>query len=179
MQVEYTVKPGWRHRVNVRLVVFLAAIALPFIAIFYLWASEWASGGIHHHGNVIEVDLKAMGNFPFDDQNGRITDVPRRFRELDGKRVELKGKMYAGFGTTRATAFQFVYDVNKCCFGGPPRVQERVFVHVPPGQKAVPIYGIYDLVDVVGTLHVRPEKSAEGTITSVYDMDLESLKPLM
>ena len=46
--------------------------------------------------------------------------------------------MYAGGSAApKVPAFQLVYSIQKCCFGGPPRVQERVFVNAP-ASKPVP-----------------------------------------
>lgn len=174
MELDYRVKPRLRQRINFRLILFLAVVCVPCAWIGYIFANEYLTHGIHKHEGYVDVNLKQLGQFPFDKENGQLTDVPKEFRELDGKRVELKGKMYAGFSAySKVSSFEFVYDVNKCCFGGPPQVQERVFVH---SSQPVPLYGMYDLVDIVGNLHVRLKREAGGVITSVYDLDLESLK---
>ena len=181
MELDYQVKPsaGQRlKRINWRLVAFIGVFVLIFGSFFYVFASNVVTGGITRHDGYADVDLKAMGQFPFDEVNGKLTDVPKIYRELDGKRVVLRGKMYAGGAVVRATRFQFVYDVAKCCFGGPPRVQERVFVHLPAGMQPVEVMGPYDLMECTGKLHVRIERNAEGTVTSVYDMDLASIKPV-
>ena len=111
---------------------------------------------------------------------GTVNDVPKRYRALDGKRVLLKGFMYpltsAG---PKGAEFQFVYNINKCCFSGPPQVQERVFAHGAKG-RAVPLYRDV-LVELYGTLHVRVIREGEGAdaaILSVYDIDVESAKPV-
>ena len=58
--------------------------------------SPLLSGGITDHGSYAEVDLKALGYFPFDQRYGRTEDVPAKFRALDGRRVVMKGFMYSG-----------------------------------------------------------------------------------
>lgn len=177
MELDYQVKPSLRHRFNWRLIAFVGVFALIFGSFFYVFASSVVTGGISHHDGVAEVDLKAMGQFPFDDTNGLLTDVPRRFRELDGQRVLLRGKMWAGNNAGMARRFEFVYDVAKCCFNGPPRVQERVYVNLPQAMPPVEVMGPYDLMECTGKLHVRVQRNAEGTVTSVYDMEMESIRP--
>ena len=94
--------------------------------------------GIEWHGDYADVDLKAMGNFPFSPAAGTRDDVPARWRALDGKRVQLEGFMWSPVSAgTRGTEFQFVYNINICCIGGPPQVQERVFGYA---DREVPIF---------------------------------------
>ena len=175
MEVEYAIKPR-RRRINWRLLLFIAPFAAICGAVLYVVADEVMNKGVHDHGDYVAVELKPLGNFPFNPDADDTTAIPKQFRALDGRRVELEGKMYAGMtAASRVGAFQFVYDVNKCCFGGPPKVQERVFVH---SKQPVVLYGPYDLCRLVGKLHVRLERNDQGTVTSVYDLDLEKLNPI-
>ena len=81
--------------------------------------------------------------------------------------------MYAGRSAApEINDFQFVYSITKCCFNGPPLVQERVFAHTADGSR-VPYYG--DLVKIVGTLHVKVEKDA-GVVTSIYTIDVDNIE---
>lgn len=178
MALDYAVEPGLAQRIkpklqNWRLIVFVVALCVPFVWMGYTLLSESLSNGIHQHGSYTYADLKSLGQFPFNDQTGKLTDVPKDYRQLDGKRVELKGMMWtpASSGSNIAE-FQLVYNIQKCCFNGPPQVQERVFVHFHK-----PIHWYDQLADVTGTLHVRLKKNDMGTIYSVYDMDLENIQP--
>jgi hypothetical protein len=84
--------------------------------------------------------------------------------------------MFAGFSAAdEVNNFQFVYNIQKCCFGGPPRVQERVFITVP-NRGTVPYYG--QLVRCTGTLHVGVHKNDAGVADTVYTMDLQNASPL-
>ena len=118
---------------------------------------KFCHDGIHSHGDYSYVDLKSMGNFPFDARNGLLTDVPKDFRNLDGKGVELKGMMFSRSASYEVQSFEFVYNIAKCCFGGPPKVQERVFVRVPNNGK---VQLSSDQVDIIGKLHVRLHATA-------------------
>jgi hypothetical protein len=156
------------------MIAFLAIVSAFPLGIGYIGLKAAMTGGIEHHGNYDEVDLKAMGNFPFDEANGTIDSVPARWRQLDGKRVLFEGYMYASRSAApQITEFQFVYNITKCCFSGPPRVQERVFVHTRNDELVPYYYG--DLVKIVGTLHVKVEKDA-GIVTTVYTMDVDQVQ---
>jgi hypothetical protein len=162
-----------RGAISARLILFLAIVSFPFCWFGYVILNQTLTGGIQRHGDYSEVDLKSLGNFPLDGSNGSLNDIPSRWRDLNGKRVLLEGFMYApNAAGYQVNDFQFVYNISKCCFNGPPQVQERVFVTASKG--AVPYYS--DLVRVVGTLHVNVAKEA-GIIKSVYTLDLEKVDP--
>ncbi len=74
----------------------------------------------------------------------------------------------------QANEFQFVYNVNKCCFNGPPLVQERVYAH---SRNDMPIYSMFDCAKVVGILHVRVVRHKDGSIHSVFDLDVQHVAP--
>ena len=152
------------------IVVFsVLAVLIGYPAYSFIEAS--INGGAKKSGNVWQVDLKALGNFAFDENNGTINDVPKKWRDLDGKRVQLQGFQYAGnYAGDEIPDFQFVYNIQKCCFGGPPKVQERVFAH---SDKGVPNYAP-QFATLTGTLHVRP-KIVDGKVVSLYDLDIDSI----
>ena len=124
-------------------------------------------------GGYKEVNLKAMGNFVFDGQNGTVSDVPPQYRALDGQKVVLVGEMYSSVGAAEVSRFELVYSIAKCCFGGPPKVQERVFC-VVPNDGTVPILG--GQARVTGTLHVAAQKEGD-TINSLYTLDVHKVEP--
>ena len=83
--------------------------------------------------------------------------------------------MYAGNSAAdNINRFQFVYNIAKCCFGGPPKIQHFVHCKVLPKHTVDSFGGA--LVKTVGTLHVRVERDP-GTdyITGIYFMDVESV----
>jgi len=116
------------------------------------------------------VDLKALGNFIFYDQTGRTQDIPRRWRDLDGQRVELHGFMLQPL-TARPglQKYQLVYNVPTGFRR--PQVQEHVDVTAP---ASTPMFSEYDFVRVVGVLHVGVQRDQSGNVSSVFRMDVES-----
>jgi len=167
--------PARRPRINLRLVILLGILALPFLYFAYVIVDQALTGGVSKSGDVYSVDLKSLGSFPFDPVQDDDTSIPARWRELNGKKVALVGEMYAGGSAApRVPAFQLVYSIQKCCFGGPPRVQERVFVKAPPGE-GVTYY--YQPVKAVGTLHVGTRR-VDGQVVSVFEMDVDKVEPV-
>jgi hypothetical protein len=103
---------------------------------------------------------------------GTNDDIPKRYRQLDGKRVLLTGQMYEPYTAEgKIRAFTLVYSISNCCFNGPPKVQHFIQAIVPVGKS---VEYSPDFVDVVGTLHVGVE-SGEGHVQSVYRIDVEKV----
>ena len=167
--------PPRRRAINLRMIVMLALLGLPFLYFGYVIIDQAVSGGVKDHGDYVEVDLKTMGSFPFDAAQDDNSNVPEKWRKLDGRRVVLVGEMYAGGSAApKVDRFELVYSIQKCCFGGPPRVQERVFVNAP---KNNPVPFHWQPVRVTGVLHVNAKK-VDGEVVSVFEMDIERLEPV-
>ncbi|HEX8916442.1 MAG TPA: hypothetical protein VF796_29090, partial [Humisphaera sp.] len=169
------VQPRPSRRTNWRLVVFLMVIAAPFAWVIWSAVRHSMDGGVSADGL---VDLKQLGNFEFDPDLGTIDDVPTRTRQLDGKRVVLRGFAVPDLSTPTVTRFQLVYDVMR---RGTPLVPDRVYAH---SEKpiAVPSY-TESACELAGILHVRVVHAPAGPdgkpgpVTSLFDLDVESLKP--
>ena len=164
------------ERINLRALVFAGVVLLLVGWPIYTYVSEVVSHGIHDRGGYKEVDLKAIGNFEMDPSNGSLRDVPPEYRALDGQKVLLKGEVFAPHEVSNIRQFELVYSIAKCCFGGPPKVQERVFAYVPNGKEFK--YAGEGYHEVLGTLHVTMKKDDQtGQVTEVYRLDADSVKP--
>ncbi len=168
-------KQPWSQRVNLRLIA-MAAIVLGLVGFpVYYYIRESVTGGIINRGDYVEVNLKAMSNFPFDQTNGKFEEIPEQFRQLDGKRVLLEGEMYApNSWAPQIGTFELVYSIQKCCLSGPPQIQHFVQSRVLNDGKVPFLPG---LVRVLGTLHVDVQKDA-GRVVSVYRLDVERVEPV-
>ena len=160
-------------KLNLRLVVLALVVLAPLGWMTYTLVSQSISEGIEQVGAYKEVNLKALGNFPFDDLSDTEAAVPPVYRALDGQKVLLIGQMYSDMVASNTTdRFQLVYSIANCCFGGPPKVQERVFAKAPEGKRVF----VYDhLAKVYGTLHVRAVRE-NGKVVSLFDMDVEKIE---
>jgi hypothetical protein len=165
---KYRPKLTWRGLVVIAAAVFVVVYPM------YVYVQALVTGGIVRRGDLLDVDLQAMSSFEMDQDHGTTDDIPKRYRDLDGKRVELHGQMwdpYAADGKIRA--FTLVYSISNCCFLGPPKVQHFVQATVPAGKEAQDMSS--DFVDVVGTLHVGVN-AVMGHVQSVYRIDVESVR---
>jgi hypothetical protein len=163
------------HRVPPRMIIFalVAGLLLGFPA--YVFLHEKLTGGIVDHGDYVEVDLKAMSTFEFDQDNGKLTDVPEKWRALDGKRVLVTGEIWQPREADgRMSEFQLVYSIAKCCFSGAPKIQHFVQAKVNPGKT---VEYSSNLVRVMGTLRVDVKNEA-GKVTQVYALEVESVDPV-
>jgi hypothetical protein len=164
------------ERINVRMIVFAAVVLFLIGMPLYVFLHAAMTGGITHHANFSEVDLKALGSFPFVETRDGLNAVPPQWRALDGKRVELDGQIYcpneAGDTMSR---FELVYSIQVCCFGGPPKVQERVHGIVPKDMRVPNLHN--GSAKVWGILHVNPIKDELGTVVSVYQLDVDRVQP--
>ena len=164
----------WHERINLRLIMFVLLVSAPFVWIIGSAVVHSLNHGITDHGDFKDVDLKSLGNFAFNPITDTEAQIPKDFRALDGQRVRLRGFVYNPQRTQdKDWRFEFVYDVNKCCFNGPPLVQERVFAYAK--QNDPPEFA--GLAEVYGILHVRLIRPTEGApAVSVFDLDVESIK---
>jgi hypothetical protein len=172
---EAAIKVPLRERFNWRVLGFVGIVVFLLGYPAYLYISDAVTGGMKQVGDYTEVNLKALGNFYFP-ENGTIENVPHRWRELDGKKVLLEGEVFApNEAGDNMTRFELVYSISKCCFGGPPKVQERVYVVVPPEMK-IPNLS-YAFARVTGTLRVAPKTDA-GQVVELYTLSLENIEPM-
>jgi len=157
---------SWRTFALIGTVLFLFGYPM------YVYTDSLITGGISQRGDLLLVDLKALSSFEMDQDAGTNQDIPKRYRELDGKRVMLVGQMWEPYTADgKIRAFTLVYSISNCCFNGPPKVQHFIQATVPVGQA---VDYSSDFVDVVGTLHVGVE-SEEGHVQSVYRIDVEKV----
>lgn len=179
--METAVRLSWWERINFRILLFAAAVLLPIGAIVYIYADTLISHGVwekndSRYGKYLLVDLKSMSDFELDAGSASSDAIPKRYRELDGQRVMLKGEMVASKTLVGAQSdFDLCYSIQKCCFSGSPKIQHFVKCQVVPGREKRAQYQV-GIVSVVGKLKVGVVRDAEGRIESVYRLEVESVE---
>jgi hypothetical protein len=165
------------QRLNWRILVFAGVFVFIFGSLFYIWLSEYITGGIHNYGAYKQVDLKAMSTFDMDQHYATAKDIPEKWRSLEGQKVLMIGEMWAphNAGDDRLSYFQLVYSKTKCCFSGPPLAQHFVDGNVLAGKHVY--YYDYTPVKVWGTLHVGVRKEGD-VIKSIYHVDVVKVDPI-
>jgi hypothetical protein len=123
-------------------------------------------------GEVLALNsIKDLGNFDYDSDKGG--NIPDDVKKLSGSKIRVSGFMIPLDQADNISHFSLVPSLFACCFGQPPQIQHQIVVHTPKG-KAVGYYP--DEIICEGTLKVD-EKKDDGYIVSVFEMDVQSVKP--
>jgi hypothetical protein len=96
------------------------------------------------------------------------TAVPDSARDMDGREVLLKGYMYPGSRQRGITEFLLCRDQGDCCFGGTPKITDRVLVRLadPKG-----IDFTQRLVKIAGRFRIEPAGTADLGGGVLYHLD--------
>ncbi len=129
-----------------------------FARLGYIYATEVPEG-------YERIDYSILQPLPDDPP----TQIPPDAKSLDGKKVFIKGYIYPGQRQYGITQFLLVRDQGSCCFGGNPKLTDRILVQLSdPGGLAFSSR----LFKVAGTFHVtdpRDAPDAKGVV--FYHMD--------
>lgn len=82
--------------------------------------------------------------------------VPDTARTMDGRNVLLKGYMYPGKQQRGITQFLLVRDQGDCCFGGNPKITDRVLVQLKDPAYPTGIDFSPRLTKIAGRFVIRP-----------------------
>jgi hypothetical protein len=100
--------------------------------------------------------------------------MPPSAMELDGKRVFIKGYVYPGAQTRGIKQFLLCRDNNQCCFGGNPKLTDRILV-----QLADPLRLEFStrVQKLAGTFRIKPGLAIDGAEGGVlYQLEADYLK---
>ena len=122
-------------------------------------------------GEVLEMGIKELGNFEYDQVNGG--DIPADVKRLNGSKIRLTGFMVPSDQAENITEFALVPSLFSCCYGQPPQIQHTVMVNCPPGKE---VSYFPDPITIEGKLTVE-EKKDDGYIVSIFTVDVTSVKP--
>jgi hypothetical protein len=94
--------------------------------------------------------------------------VPPSAEELDGERVFIKGYVLAGTRKDGIRTFILVRDQGDCCFGGNPKLTDRILVQLKGGQT----FSYTDkLQKIIGRFQIRPGQAVDVAGNVVYQLD--------
>jgi len=155
---------------------------LPLVGMLVTTSAGWAQTGTPSmslaSAEPLRTSYKDLASFHIPDalfhaKPGHVLGfVPKRIREMDGKRVALTGFMLPiRVQNHQVTAFMLMRTQNTCCFGIPPELNEVVEVL----KMDAPARILMDTpVTVVGWLHVR-ERWESSFLCSIYQLDEEQV----
>jgi len=138
---------------GIRLAVGATLVAAACLAggvgfLSWVYATELPEGFERIHYGMLQPPEAAPAAF-----------IPESARMIDGRDVLLKGYMYPGKQQHGIRQFLLVRDQGDCCFGGNPKITDRVLVHLAdekgigfsPRQKKI-----------AGRFVVRPTAGRDG-----------------
>jgi len=94
--------------------------------------------------------------------------MPAWLKNLDGKRIRIRGFMYPTFQETGLQRFVLARDNEICCFGRDPKIYDVFGVKMRSGETTNYIQG--RPFDVVGVFHIRPQED-DGKLFTLYEID--------
>lgn len=100
--------------------------------------------------------------------------IPEDARSWDGKKVLIKGYMYPGSKQHGITHFLLVRDKGDCCFGGDPKVTDRIQVALSDLKGCEFSSGLFK---VAGTFRISPPvKAVDAGGAVFYHLDEATLR---
>lgn len=123
-------------------------------------------------GNVPQVSyddidlLKVMNMEPVTPQAPEL--MPQWLKDLDGKRIRIRGFMYPPFQQTGNEYFLLARDNQICCFGKNPKIYDLFPVVLKEGVTTD--YILNRPFDVVGVFHIKAE-TLDGEMERLYMID--------
>jgi len=121
-------------------------------------------------GQVLEFNIKQLGNFEYDDEKGG--KIPADVRGLNNAEVRLRGFMIPMDQAENITQFALVPSLFACCFGQPPQIQHTIVVNCPKNKS---LSYIPDEIVIQGRLKVQ-EKKDDGYVISIFELGADSVK---
>ena len=92
--------------------------------------------------------------------------VPPSALELEGKKIFIKGYVYPGRQKDGIRQFLLVRDQGDCCFGGNPKLTDRIQVTL---EDPLVLSYAPRLHHLGGTFHVEPQdKAIDGAVGGVF-----------
>lgn len=141
--------------------VFLSAV---------LWAGGWSALAYDYATEVPEgFERVSYAALQPEDPNARLVALPTSATALDNKKIFIKGFMYPGTRTHGIQEFLLCRDKGDCCFGGNPKITDRLLIHLPAGQS---IDQTSRQIEVWGEFHVASTHAPDGLGGGVvYQLD--------
>ena len=94
-------------------------------------------------------------------------------RQLDGKRVFIKGYVYPSKQTSGIRRFLLCRDNGECCFGGQPRLTDMIDVTLKDPLRLE--YATRPFA-VAGTFRFEPTRTPDGQFAVLYHLEADYLK---
>jgi hypothetical protein len=128
----------------------------------YVYATEVPDGATR----ISYAQLQPQENVP-----GQL--IPPEALELNGQQVFIKGYIYPGQQQHGITQFILCRDQGDCCFGGNPKVTDRIEVKLPPELAVSYSQRQFKLA---GKFRVEPTQTGDGLGAVYYHLDADYVR---
>jgi len=128
----------------------------------YVYATEVPKGYERISYELLQPDIEHPGEA-----------IPASAIALEGKRVFIKGYVYPGQQTTGIKQFLLVRDQGDCCFGGNPKITDRIQVTLVDPLSLTFQTRLHKLA---GTFHVAPGAGSDGRGGVFYHLEADHLQ---
>jgi hypothetical protein len=132
-------------------------------------ADEIKAGKIAGLDKILPFD--ELDSWPYEDG---LKGMPKRVKELDGKKVLMTGFMLPIDEVQNIKEFLLVKSLWSCCYGQPPDIHGIVRVVMPKG-KTTDYF--FDPLKIVGTFKVEATVM-DGYCVDIYQLHVESLEAI-
>lgn len=106
-----------------------------------------------------DIDLEKILNV-IKVQDDIVEHFPDWLKQLDGRKIRMRGFMYPTFKAEGLTSFVFTRDTGACCFGPDPYIFLRAKVKLADGEETDYIH--MTPFDVEGTFRIVPLSDDDG-----------------
>jgi hypothetical protein len=130
-------------------------------------AAEIRAGKIKGLDKIVTFD--EISSWPYED---RLKGMPKRCKELDGKKVMMTGFMLPIDEVQHIKEFLLVQSLWSCCYGQPPDINGFVRVVMPKGKTTE---YFFDPLKVTGTFKVEATV-VDGYCVDIYQLHAESIE---
>jgi hypothetical protein len=130
--------------------------------LFYQQATEVPDG----YARISYEELQPPAHAPAD-------AIPPSAMSLEGKKVFIKGYVYPGREMEGIKTFLLVRDQGDCCFGGNPKITDRIQVTMVDPLRLTYKSRLHKLA---GVFHVRPTKAVNAGGAVFYQLEADYLQ---
>jgi hypothetical protein len=132
-------------------------------------ADEIKAGKIAGLDKILPFD--ELDSWPYEDG---LKGMPKRVKELDGKKVLMTGFMLPIDEVQNIKEFLLVKSLWSCCYGQPPDIHGIVRVVMPKGKRTD---YFFDPLKIVGTFKVEATM-LDGYCVDIFQLEVESLEAI-
>ncbi|HEY1783906.1 MAG TPA: DUF4190 domain-containing protein [Pirellulales bacterium] len=165
---------GWRairSRPDELAGLSVAKAGLALSALFAIVGPSWL---LYQHATEVPGGYERISYEELQPPRGAPADaVPTSALALEGKKIFIKGYVYPGREIDGIKTFLLVRDQGDCCFGGNPKITDRIQVTLTDPLRLSYKSRLHKLA---GVFHVRPSTAVNAGGNVFYQLEADYLR---